>query len=359
MTHLSRGVAFRELLIMTLACAMSLTVSISKVGAVENGIAQTPTYSWSAQIYVDGVYQCSGELIASQWVVTASHCFFNYESGSSISDQTSVKLPSGTYSVNAVNSTSLAGDFPLEPDLSMVHLTSSPAGASPLPIATLQQENSFRRKGVTFFGWGQGENQPASLNLGKTENGMWTLNANCPTVVAAWNVDCFTHHSNSLGVVVHGDSGGAWVGWTGGRWVMLATETGPSTYADVTEYGTSVVRLSPWIAQVEANDAPPGSTSAPPTATQPPSSSPAASVSISWGGNQAPYGNWMNITFSNFPTGTVAWSCVEGGTSYGPYYTTLTSSTETLTTKTCYDATPGNTDYVVANGIASNVIGAD
>jgi hypothetical protein len=247
----------------------------------------------------------------------------------------------------------------LAPDLSMVHLTSAPAGASLLPIATLNQENSFRKKGVTFFGWGGGANKPASLNLGKTENGMWTLNANCPAVVTSWYVDCFTHHSTYMGIVEHGDSGGAWVGWTGGEWVMLATETGPSLYPDVTEYGTSVVRMSNWIAQVEASDAPSGTTPAPPTSTPPPTYSSAASVSVSWGSNQATYGNWMNITFSNFPTGTVAWSCVEGGTSYGPYYTALTSSNETLTTNTCDDATPGNSDFVVANGIASNVIGAD
>ena len=358
MTRLSLGIFIRGLLGMVFACALSLPVVISNVGAVENGVVQTPTYSWSARIYVDGVYECSGELIASQWVVTASHCF-NYESGSSIADRTSVELPSGTYSVDAVESTSPTGDFPLAPDLSMVHLTNAPSGASPLPIATLQQENSFRKKGVTFFGWGQGANQPASLNLGKTENGMWTLNANCPSVVASWYVDCFTHHSTYLGVVENGDSGGAWVGWTGGRWVMLATETGPSLYPDVTEYGTSVVRMPTWIAQVEASDAPQGTTTAPPTSTSLPYSSPAASVSVSWGRNSAPYGKWMNISFENFPTGTVAWSCVEGGTSYGPYYTTLTSSSETLTANTCYDATPGNSDYVVANGTASNTIAAD
>jgi len=345
--------------VMAIAFAFALSMCVtSNATAVENGIAQTPAYSWSAQIYVDQVYACSGELIALQWVVTASHCF-NYESGSSIADQTSVVLPSGTYSVDVVESTLPTTALPLAPDLSMVHITTAASGASPIPIATLEQENSFRKKGVTFFGWGQGEYQPASLNLGKTENGMWTLNANCPTVAASWYVDCFTHHSAYLGVVEHGDSGGAWVGWSNGQWVMLATETGPSIYADVTEYGTSVVRMSSWIAQVEANDAPTSSTPAPPTSTQPPSASPNGAVSVSWGNNPAPYGNWMNITFSNFPSGTVSWSCVEGGTDYGSYYTTLTSSVETLTTNTCYDATPGNTDYVVANGISSNVIGAD
>jgi hypothetical protein len=37
----------------------------------------------------------------------------------------------------------------------------------------------------------------------------------------------------------------------------------------------------------------------------------------------------------------------------------LTSSTETLTTNTCYDTEPGDSDYVTADGIASNTIAAD
>jgi uncharacterized protein YheU (UPF0270 family) len=91
----------------------------------------------------------------------------------------------------------------------------------------------------------------------------------------------------------------------------------------------------------------------------PPPPPPSPSISIGWGSNPAPYGNWMDITFSNFPTGTVSWYCVEEGTSYGPYSTSLSSSTETLTTNTCYDTEPGGSDYVVADGVSSNTIGTD
>lgn len=83
------------------------------------------------------------------------------------------------------------------------------------------------------------------------------------------------------------------------------------------------------------------------------------SISIAWGSNPAPAGDWMDVTFTNFPTGPVTWYCVEGGTSYGPYSTTLTSSTETLTTNTCYDTEAGDSDYFTAEGIDSNTIPAD
>jgi large repetitive protein len=86
---------------------------------------------------------------------------------------------------------------------------------------------------------------------------------------------------------------------------------------------------------------------------------PPQSISIAWGSNAAPAGNWMDITFTNFPTGTVSWTCVEEGVGHGPYHTTLTSSTETLTTNTCYDTQPGGTDYVTSDGYTSNTIGTD
>jgi hypothetical protein len=86
---------------------------------------------------------------------------------------------------------------------------------------------------------------------------------------------------------------------------------------------------------------------------------PSESISIGWGSTPAPAGDWMDITFTNFPTGSVSWYCVEEGTSYGPYSTTLTSSTETLTTHTCYDTERGGSDYVTASGVSSNTIGTD
>ena len=67
----------------------------------------------------------------------------------------------------------------------------------------------------------------------------------------------------------------------------------------------------------------------------------------------------MDITFTNFPTGPVSWYCVEEGTSYGPYTTTLTSTTETFHTNTCYDTQPGGSDYVTADGVNSNTIATD
>jgi hypothetical protein len=93
------------------------------------------------------------------------------------------------------------------------------------------------------------------------------------------------------------------------------------------------------------------------TATPPPPPTP--SISIGWGGNPAPAGHWMNITFTNFPTGPVSWYCVEEGVSYGPYSSSLSSNTQTFTTSTCYDTQPGGSDYVRSDGVNSNTIGTD
>jgi len=89
------------------------------------------------------------------------------------------------------------------------------------------------------------------------------------------------------------------------------------------------------------------------------SASPPRSVAISWGHNPAPHGNWMNITFNNFSTGTVTWECIEEGNTYGPYHITLTSGNETLSSNTCYDTQAGGTDYVKSDGETSNSIGTD
>lgn len=83
------------------------------------------------------------------------------------------------------------------------------------------------------------------------------------------------------------------------------------------------------------------------------------SISIAWGPYAAPYGKWLTITWTGFPVGSISWTCVEGGVSYGPYYTTATSSPYTVSTTTCYDATPGQQVYVVTNGVRSNVIPSD
>ncbi|HTW10445.1 MAG TPA: hypothetical protein VME46_23270, partial [Acidimicrobiales bacterium] len=93
--------------------------------------------------------------------------------------------------------------------------------------------------------------------------------------------------------------------------------------------------------------------------TPPPTSNGPQSISIGWGSNPAPSGDWMDITFTNFPVGSVSWYCVEEGHQYGPYTTTLSSSTETLTANTCYDTEAGGSDYVTSDGATSNTIATD
>ena len=132
--------------------------------------------------------------------------------------------------------------------------------------------------------------------------------------------------------------------------------TSTFTIAVTDSVGSTVTRsYTLTILAAGSNPQPPGVGSPPP----PPPPPPSASISIGWGSNPATYGNWMDITFSNFPTGTVTWYCVEEGTAYGPYSTTLSSSTQTFTTNTCEDIQPGGSDYVTVGGATSNTIATD
>jgi len=91
----------------------------------------------------------------------------------------------------------------------------------------------------------------------------------------------------------------------------------------------------------------------------PPTTAPSQSITVSWGSVAAPYGNYMSVTWNGFSTGTLTFYCDEGGTKYGPYSVTATSSPFTANKYTCYDTTSGNTDYVITNGIPSNTIPSD
>ena len=167
-----------------------------------------------------------------------------------------------------------------------------------------------------------------------------------------------TSHPSWIYMTLNGFSPGTYTyscdfGSGGDKSFALPETTSPETFDNGETCYDAVSGDTVWVTVdgVKSNTITVGTSGSPPP--------PAKSISIGWGPNPAPAGNWMDITFSNFPTGPVSWYCVEEGVDYGPYSTTLTSGTETFTSNTCYDATPGGTDYVTADGVNSNSIGTD
>jgi hypothetical protein len=142
----------------------------------------------------------------------------------------------------------------------------------------------------------------------------------------------------------------------GGGWAGTSANTGVTLGSGYSQGYSVVLRVTDACGHSSTSSGS-GSTDNPPPPPPPPP--PAKAISIGWGSVSAPAGKWMNITFENFPTGTVTWYCVEEGHAYGPYSTTLSSSTQTLTANTCYDTQAGGSDYVTAGGVNSNTIGTD
>ena len=84
---------------------------------------------------------------------------------------------------------------------------------------------------------------------------------------------------------------------------------------------------------------------------------PQQSVSVAWGSNPAQYGNWLNVTVTGFSPGTYQFYCEMGGTQYGPYTTTVSSSPQTYTKGTCFNQISDT--YVIFGSVASNTVAHD
>jgi secreted trypsin-like serine protease len=104
---------------------------------------------WGAQVYVGGSFNCSGTIIASQWVLTARHC-----SGSSMSVRVgNVNLGQGTSRTVDRTAASPNGDILL------LHLSS---GVS-TTYMTLGSADPATGTTNSIYGWGRPrDNEPAS-----------------------------------------------------------------------------------------------------------------------------------------------------------------------------------------------------
>ncbi|WP_217924427.1 S1 family peptidase [Miltoncostaea oceani] len=213
-------------LVAIFAC-LSLT---APAAGMVGGTTPSPEPRWAVRLDADGRANCSGTLIARQWVLTAAHCFDGQTSGTLNTARvgglawTITEKPQLHPSYRSVN----AWDEKVW-DLALVKLPVDVVagfGARTLPLASVADLNYFKNRGVTAFGYGRTKRNegPMTSSIKKTPDHAWSMGASCQArlhecfVRAGWAAD-----SSSI---QKGDSGGPWVGWRNGGWRILAVTSG-------------------------------------------------------------------------------------------------------------------------------------
>jgi secreted trypsin-like serine protease len=153
---------------------------------------------WGAQVYVGGAFNCSGTIIAPQWVLTARHC-----AGSSMSVRVgNVNLGQGTSRTVDRTAASPNGDILL------LHLPT----AVNTTYMTLGSADPATGSTNSIYGWGRPrDNQPASPIL-KTAT----------VRVTGSSTDAF----GGRAIRSQGVSGAAWHGDSGGPQISGGVQVG-------------------------------------------------------------------------------------------------------------------------------------
>jgi secreted trypsin-like serine protease len=153
---------------------------------------------WGAQVYVSGSFNCSGTIIAAQWVLTARHC-----SGSSMSVRVgNVRLGQGTSSTVDRTAASPNGDILLLHLRTSINTTYVKLGSA--DPATGSQNS--------IYGWGRPkDNDPASPVL-KTAT----------VQVTGTSTDAY----GGRAIASRGVSGAAWHGDSGGPQIANGVQVG-------------------------------------------------------------------------------------------------------------------------------------
>lgn len=214
-------------MLMTLlfTAAGTMLPSIPASQAISGGLTGVEGEApWGVELRTSGGTPfCSGSLVGARVVITAKHC----TSGRSASSLR-VWIPGNGGMLRSVSAKHEANTV----DIATLQLSSSASGVGTVDVSRNPSTlSSFVGRGVTFFGWGRtSANSAMSTRLRKTPNGSWVGAANCQSFFGPEGTRaCFlkTRTFAQDGVALFGgDSGGAWVGWVNGRWVLMAVERG-------------------------------------------------------------------------------------------------------------------------------------
>jgi secreted trypsin-like serine protease len=180
------------------ASAMATPLASASVEPMIIGGGTVSSAPWGAQVYVGGSFNCSGTIIAAQWVLTARHC-----SGSSMSVRVgNVNLGQGTNRTVDRTAASPNGDILL------LHLSSS------VSTTYMQLGSADPATGSTnsIYGWGR------------------TRDSNPPSpVLKTATVRVTGSSSDAFGgraIASTGVSGAAWHGDSGGPQIANGVQVG-------------------------------------------------------------------------------------------------------------------------------------
>jgi hypothetical protein len=327
--------------------------------AMTGGITQRPEPGWTVRIDASGVPNCSGELIAPQWVITAGHCTLDWSAS-----VTTVRIKGRTVRAKRVfhdpRYTKAQVQFP---DVGLIELPVDAVaayGASVLPLGTADDLNYFANRGVTVFGYGKDESGHMTSIVKKSPDGAWKM----PPYCQVKNDQCFTRSGSKGTSVQPGDSGGAWVGWRDGGWRLLAVVSGFLTRDEPlhSKFTAGTSPASPSVASWIASHVPaPAQPGGGPVGGQPGGGDPGATNSASGSvslaqGPAAPQGYRYAISLTGFAGGAAVTVVCRDSVDPGGFYSfTLTTdaSGNAYTAAYCYSG-DGPDHWVTANTAESN-----